>query len=639
MNIRKHKRVKFGVLKPILLILSLISTLGIKANTIEFNVEQSPNQTREIKGEVTDESGLPIIGATVLEEDSGNGTITDIDGKYIINVKPNSKLLFSYIGYLSQRVTITSQEKLNIRLKEDSKILDEVVIVGYGTQKKGSITGSVAGIDTKDLVKAPVSDLYISLAGKLPGLRVVTRSGMPGQSETEIDIRGFGNALIIVDGVPGDFSQLDPNEIANISILKDASAAVYGVQAANGVVLVTTKRGESGKTKVNFNSTFNWQRPTIYPKMVNAAEFVELTDEDKINKGQTPLYGPEELAKWRAGGQGYKSTDWYKEVARDWAPMQLYNVNVNGGSEKLKFFTSLGYLNQGGMWKSDDLRFDRFNFRTNVDAKLGAGFSTSVSLSGIKESKRSPSSTPGDIMAAIKRAYPVDEPYANGNKEYLAKNNNPYYHPVTLTEKDITGYSNQTRETFEGSISFNYDAGQFIKGLSANVKGYYSTIYIQNKTLFKKFHLYSYDDVSQEYNIEYTGSDPSSLFESNYRYQYKVFQGSINYEKTINKHDFNALFLVETKQNSGNDLGAYREFSIDVIDELNSGMDSNKDNNGTSWYTGNIGYIGRLNYNYDSKYLAEVSFRYDGSSNFPPEADGVSFLQFLLDGEFLRRVL
>ncbi|MDR3056925.1 MAG: TonB-dependent receptor plug domain-containing protein [Prevotella sp.] len=221
------------------------------------------------------------------------------------------------------------------------------------------------------IVKAPVSDLSNSLAGRLPGLRVVTRSGEPGYNASEIDVRGFGNALIIVDGVPSDFSQLDPNEIDNISVLKDASAAVYGVKAANGVVLVTTKKGVESRTKINFNSTFSWQRPTIYPDFVNAAQFAELTDEDTMNRGGTNfLFDPEELEKWRAGGPGYEGTNWKKLVQRDYAPQQQYNLNIRGGTEKLKYFASLGYLTQDGMWKSGANKFERYNVRSNVDAYI-----------------------------------------------------------------------------------------------------------------------------------------------------------------------------------------------------------------------------------------------------------------------------
>ena len=441
---------------------------------------------------------------------------------------------------------------------------------------------------------------------------------MPGQSETDIDIRGFGNALVIVDGVPGSFSQIDPNEIENISILKDASAAVYGVQAANGVVLVTTKRGESGKIKINFNSSFSWQRPTIYPKMANAAEFVELTDEDKINKGLAPLYGPEILAKWRAGGPGYESTDWYKEITRDWSPMQQYNANISGGNERLKFFTALAYTNQEGMWKSGDLKFEKMNFRANLDIKLVGGLSAYVSLYGRRENKNAPNAFIDEIIGAVQKAYPIYQPYANGNKDYMSYINSSYYHPVALTDKNITGYSNQMRENFEGSIQLNYDADKYVKGLSASLRGHYSTYYIHSNAFYKKFHLYSYDNTTESYNIEHTGSDSSRLYEINDRYQDKVFQGSINYQNTFQQHSINALFLVETRQGKDNNLGAYREFAIDAIDELSAGTDANKDNNGMSWYSGKIGYVGRINYNYASRYLAEVSFRYDGSSKFPP---------------------
>ena len=584
-----------------------------------YDISMSNQQQKQtLTGTVKDENNDPIIGATVVEQGTANGTITDIDGNYSISVAAGGRLTFSYVGYISQTVSIQSKKHIDVILVEDSKLLDEVVVVGYGTQKKGSVTGSVAGIDTQDIIKAPASDISTTLGGKLPGLRVVTRSGEPGTGAS-IDIRGFGSALIIVDGVPSNFQQIDPNEIENISILKDASAAVYGVQAANGVILVTTKRGKDGKTKVNFSSTFNWQRPTTYPKMVNAAQFVELTDEDKINRGQAPLYGPEELAKWRAGGEGYKSTDWYNETVRSWSPMQQYNLNVRGGTNKLSHFTSLGFINQEGMWKSGDLSFKRFNFRSNIDAQIKGGLSASVSISGRKEKRASQNASMNNIMAAMQRAYPTFSPYANGNKDNLEETNVPYFNSVAFTDKSVVCYNNLMCEVLEGAVTLNYDASKYIKGLSAKVNGYYKTSSYGSKRFAKEFNLHKFDEVKQDYYVSYVGNQPSNLSKQKSSYYNKVFQGSINYENTFaSHHNINALLLVETRQNKGDNLTGYREFAIDAIDELNAGVDLNKNTGGTSWYSGNIGYVGRLNYNYSGKYLAEASFRYDGSSNFPP---------------------
>lgn len=594
---------------------NIILTKNLKTQSLDQAIEQ---KKITVTGTILDDAGLPIIGATVMEEGTTNGTITDIDGNYSISVQKNAKLTFSYIGYNKQSISVNGKTSINISMKEDLRQLEEVVVVGYGTQKKGSITGAVSGIETQDIVKAPTTDISTSLGGKLPGLRVVTRSGEPGNSGAEVDIRGFGKALVIVDGVPSSFEQIDPNEIENISILKDASAAVYGVQAANGVILVTTKRGKDGKTKVNFNSTFNWQRPTIYPKMVNAAQFIELTDEDKVNRGEAPIYGPEELAKWKAGGPGYESTDWYGQTVRSWAPMQQYNVNARGGNEKLSFFSSLGYVNQEGMWKSKSLNFDRFNFRTNVDAKITDDFSASVSLSGRKEKRDAPSTDMNLTMASLQRVHPTHQPYVNGNKDYLSEVNVPFFNPLAQTDKSVVGYNKSTWEVFEGSLTLNYDASRYVKGLSAKVLGYYNSTNYLGTVFNKQFNLYKYDEAKEEYYPSYKGNDPSNIQKTNDKYENKVFQGSINYNNTFaQKHDVSALFLIETRQNKSSWFNAYREFAIDAIDELGSGVDENKNNNGSSGYSGNIGYIGRLNYGYDNRYLAEVSFRYDGSSKFP----------------------
>ena len=234
---------------------------------------QSSQSTIAVKGVVLDAAGLPIIGANVIEKGNGsNGAITDINGEFSFNVPQNATLLISYIGYATQEAKAIKNKILKIVLIEDSEILDAVVVVGYGMQKKANVTGSIAMTEGKELMRAPVANLTNSLTGRLPGIRTLNSSGEPGYNGADMDIRGFGAPLVIVDGVPGDFSQIDANEIENISILKDASAAVYGIQAANGVVLVTTKRGSENKTQINLSGSFSWQQPTILPDMVNAAQ-------------------------------------------------------------------------------------------------------------------------------------------------------------------------------------------------------------------------------------------------------------------------------------------------------------------------------------------------------------------------------
>lgn len=579
---------------------------------------------QQISGTVKDPLGEPIIGANIMEKGTTNGVITDINGKFSMFVTENSLLQISYIGYLNEEIrTKKTDGSIAIVLREDTKTLEEVVVVGYGTQRRGSVTGSVASADNKDIIKAPVADLTSSLAGRLPGVRAINRSGEPGYNGSEIDIRGFGAALIIVDGVPSEFSQLDANEIENISILKDASAAVYGVKAANGVVLVTTKKGKSEKTRINLNSTFSWQQPTIYPKMVNAAQYAELIDEDKMNRGLPVIYGPEELQKWREGAAGYKSTDWLKEVKKEYAPQQQYNLNVRGGKEDLKYFASLGYMEQQGMWKSGSNNYNRFNFRTNVDAKIALGFSTSISLSGRKETRNSPYSESSNssseyIMNAVQRNAPTFAPYANGNKLYPAETNVTAFNPIILTDKQYTGYYKEERKVFEGSLALNYDASTLVKGLNLKALYYYRFMGNTEKIFRKKYNLYKYNEANDSYAVSYVGNNPSRLRQNYKQYEYNTFQGSISYDRVFaEKHAVNGLFLFETKEGNDGWFQATREFIIDTIDELNAGVDANKNNSGSSYSEGSIGYVGRLNYAYDTKYLFEFSFRYDGSSKFP----------------------
>lgn len=596
------------------------SEIGFFGNLFSTTEDKSENDKIEISGIVVDNKDQqPIIGATVKVKGTTTGTFTDIDGRFTLNAESNSTLEITYMGYKTQQIVVeTSNTNLRIVLVEDLQELDEIVVVGYGTQRRGSIVGSVSNVSGETIVKAPVSDLSNSLAGRLPGLRVVTRSGEPGYNASEIDVRGFGNALIIVDGVPSDFSQLDPNEIDNISVLKDASAAVYGVKAANGVVLVTTKKGVESRTKINFNSTFSWQRPTIYPDFVNAAQFAELTDEDTMNRGGTNfLFGPEELEKWRAGGPGYEGTNWKKLVQRDYAPQQQYNLNIRGGTEKLKYFASLGYLTQDGMWKSRANKFERYNVRSNVDAYITKGLTTSISLSGRKENRDTPSTDAGVIMNSILRNHPTYYPYANGNPDYYAGTNVLHRHPMVISDQDMSGYHRNEKKIFEGSVTLNYDASEYVKGLSAKVMYYYRTRNELDDSFVKKYSLYTYNEASEAYNETYIGNDPSKLTKKNTNDDYKVFQGSISYNNTFaKKHELGGLLLVETREGVNNWFNASREYIIDVIPELGQGSSTNKNNDGSSSETGNIGYVGRLNYAYDNRYLLEFSFRYDGSSNF-----------------------
>ena len=312
-------------------------------------------QSRKITGTITDAKGEPLLGVNVVVKGTTNGTITDLDGKYVLEVEPNAILVISYIGYVTQQ-TPASGNVMNITLKEDTQNLDEVVVVGYGVQKRASVTGSVASLQAKDIATVKTPNVSNALAGKLPGLRAVQRSGAPGDDDASIDIRGFGNALVIVDGVERDFKQIDANDIESISILKDASAAVYGFKGANGVILVTTKKGEIGKPKINYNGYVGLQNITRYPEYYNGYEYATLYNEAQQNIGVSAPYSAEDLERFK---QGIGTTDWYDEVIRKTAPTTYHNLSVSGGAEKVKYFFSLGFTDQEGIYKSKAFNYKK----------------------------------------------------------------------------------------------------------------------------------------------------------------------------------------------------------------------------------------------------------------------------------------
>ncbi|TXE09149.1 TonB-dependent receptor [Gelidibacter salicanalis] len=582
----------------------------------------------EISGTVIDvETGMPIAGANVIAKGTSNGTMTDFDGNFDINVPSSSTLVISFLGYTTQEIVVTNSIVLNVNLKPEAAGLDEVIVVGYGTQRKGSVTAAVSQVDGDIVKKAPVANISNALAGRLPGLKITQRSGEPGYDGADINLRGFGNPLIIVDGVPRAFTSIDPNTIESISVLKDASAAVYGVRAANGVLLITTKTGKIGKPKITFNTYSGFQSPTRYPDLLNAAEFAELTDESQINQGRAPVYGQEELDKYRQNAPGYESTNWYDTVIKNNSPQNYYNLNVSGATEDVKYFMSTGYLSQEGMWKSGDTNYDRFNISSNLEAKITDNLTASMNISARLETRNFPGAGAGTLMSGILRNYPTYSPYADAEGKYFGLTNQAHQNVALLMNKDVSGYSEDKRKVFNGNLTLNYEF-PWVEGLSAKVRYAYGTNIRRTKDWSQKYNLYGYNEAKDSYDVVYIGNQPSSLqesyssgyYENGLPGNYNQFQGSLNYENTFNeKHKFKGLILFETLENEGDDFYASREFLLN-LDYLFAGLDENKNNGGSAYELASAGIVGRVNYEYDGKYLFEAGFRYDGSSKFPADS-------------------
>ncbi|MEO5997441.1 MAG: TonB-dependent receptor plug domain-containing protein, partial [Chitinophagaceae bacterium] len=324
---------------------------------------------KPMTGKITNEDGEALSGVNVTIKGSTVGTSTDAAGKYLINVATGKTLVFTYVGSDQQEIVVTNQKSLNVQLVSLASSLKDVVVVGYGTQKKATLTGAISSIKGEDIVTTKNENVQNMLTGKIAGVRVTQRTAEPGAFNNAFDIRGMGTPLVVIDGIPrtaDDLQRLDPNDIDNLSVLKDASAAVYGVRAANGVVLVTTKRGTSNKLELNYSGSYSWQIPSGLPSTVNAIDYMTLRNEAAMHNvsGGSPLFNDAQFDEYRTGKK--QSTDWYPLVFSKYAPQTMHNLSATGGNDKVTFYAGLGYQYQEGFFKSSDLNYTKYNLRSNV---------------------------------------------------------------------------------------------------------------------------------------------------------------------------------------------------------------------------------------------------------------------------------
>lgn len=584
------------------------------------------NAQIEINGTVTDvDTGEKLIGVNILIVGSTIGTTTDLDGKYsIIADEKSTSLQFSYTGYTSQTIEIGDEKVIDVALSS-GKLLDEVVIIGYGKQSKVKLTSSVSTVDKETLKKLPVPNVSNGLEGLASGLFVRQGSGEPGFSGSSFEVRNFGNALVIVDGSPGNLDDLDPNEIENISVLKDAAAAsVYGVQGGNGVVLVTTRKGKIGKPELNYSNQFTNTAFTQYPDFLNSIDYATVLNEGLINDGQNPFYTEEQIELFRNGRDliNYPNEDWKKLIFRDRGFQQRHNLNLTGGNEKMKYFLSAGYLDQGSNYTEDVLSYQQYNLRTNINADVSDFLNLQVNLAGRRRINEAPGYSAYDIFRELSRALPTNLAYYPDGTPAR-----PSFSPNHIIEgiKDFNaGYYRARNNNVDAKISLEWDAEQVgVRGLK--IKSYASLVnnVFYNKTWGKSYELYTLNRLTGEYD-EFIASPEGSFSETvltqstNYSNHY-VLQQSLNYERIFNNHSISGLLLGELQKVQGeNFLGRRQDFQSDLIDQLFAGSNENKDANGGEFRENRLGLVGRLSYDFKAKYFLEGSFRYDGSSRFAP---------------------
>jgi len=593
-----------------------------------------------LKGRILNEKGEPLTGASIRHKRGNKGTTTDARGEFSLSAKRGEVLLISYVGYAENQYIVGESRAVEVALKPlPGNNLNDVIVVGYGTQKKANVLGAVSAIKAEDLVVTKNENVVNMLSGKVPGLRIQQMSSEPGSFNTQYDIRGFGSSstnnpsppLIIIDGVPrgsGDLARMDPSEIDNVSVLKDASAAVYGVKAANGVILVTTKKGgrTNGKFNVTYSVNHSWQQFLDVPNPVNAVQYMQLWNENaqrnfgnNVNGNAPKAYSDSTIALYTSGK--LPSTNWMKAITRPLAPETQHNLNMSGGNDKVNYFFNLGYLTQGSLFKNNSINYNRWNFRSNVNVNFTNRLRGAALVSGFTDLKNAPNSAVWTIFKYAENLVPTDQPYANSNPKYpsLEPDN---ANPVVMTNSDMVGQNIFKNKNFQGQMNLEYDIPG-IPGLMAKAMYNYGYSVTDNTIVNKSFNLYTYNQGTQTYNATLVHS-PSTAQRQYYTNTNTLMQLSLNYKRQFGgAHNVSALALYEEQYNTGDNFQAQESFSLGIpyLFAGNSGDANyrivNQDKNGLIQFT-TRSVVGRFDYDYKGRYLAEFSFREDASSKFSP---------------------
>ena len=586
-------------------------------------------QANTVRGKITDVNGEPIIGASIAVKGSSNGTITDLDGNFSLNTPSSSSvLIISYVGYQAMEVSLNGRTSVDITLEEDSEILDEVVVVGYGTQKKATLTGSVSQLGGDDIRKMAPVNLTNTLAGKTAGVIANTRTGEPGEDNATILIRGKGtlgstDPLVVVDGIADrSFARLNPEDIESISILKDASAAIYGARAANGVILVTTKRGKEGKVRVNYSGNASFSQPTRIPEMLDAYQYATYVNEFDAAQGNSLTYSETAIAKILDGSDpiSYPNTNWWNEVAKDWATNTQHSLSISGGNEKTSFYVSAQYMYQDAIYKDSPQDYNQYQFTSNLDAQLNKSIKFSMDIMGRQEVRNRGVHTTENLFGYFLSTNPMSAPYyPNGLLRigYDGATNN-----AVLMVSDTPGTSKSTYNTLNLKPRLRIDLDIITQGLYAEGYAALDFKFNDGKTINTPYDIYSYSSATGEYTNHRDATGAISVNSWSNNSNVMTLNARLGYNRTFDEaHRLDAFVSYEQSKYKYNGLSGYRtNYISSALPDLDFGskVDADKDNGGSSNETARQNIFGRINYGYKDKYLAEFTLRYDGSMNFAP---------------------
>lgn len=577
-----------------------------------------------IRGQITDSAGLVLPGVSIIPKDRPSaGTTTDQDGRFVLSAPKGSVLLVRMIGYKPQEITVGEERNLSLVLASDISLLDDVVVVAYGTQKRANLTGSVAAVQTRDITVAPTGSTINTLAGRLPGLISQQSSGQPGRDQASINIRGFGQALWIVDGVESDFNNIDPNQIETISVLKDGAASIYGARAGNGVVLVTTKRGQDGKPDITLNSSYTLQGNTTMTDPVNSGQYAEITNLFYTNQGRPGPYTEEQIQKFYEGNDpAYPNTNWKKVATRPWAPQTQHNLSVRGGSERIKYFGFFGYLNQDPIWRKNGGGYKRYNLQSNLDAKVNDNLTIQLNLSAVNDARsqsvRGQGAGINTLWQDLWNSLPIYPETLPDPTKHSYANGQGVGSIALISNEEIAGYDRNNSQNLKGTFIADYKI-RAVDGLSAKAFINYDKTYISNKNFSKPFEFYTYNYDADAYTLAGSLGTQARLIYEDSQNRNITGQLSLNYDHVFNNdHHLSALALYEVIDYNTHLIQAGRDnFLTPAIEELFAGAVQTSLANSSATEMGRVSYVGRLNYAYKDKYLLESTLRADASAKFP----------------------
>ncbi len=613
-----------------------------KSETISASNAQ---QQKTITGKVVDSSGSPLPGVAVVVKGTTVGVVTDIDGNYTLDVPANaSTLSFSFIGMKQQEIAIGNQTEINVTLASEVTDLDEVVIVGYGTQKRANVVGSVTTVNGEKLAAIPAMNVSNAISGYLPGSVVIQQTGEPGQMRPRVLVRGRttlgGDAgtyasntapLVVIDGIPGrSMDEIDPNDVESLSILKDASAAIYGAQAANGVILIKTKSGVEGKPRLNYQFYSGMMTPTVIPEVTDATEYATMLSEYQTYQGKARRYTDKDIELFRSGVDPWEhpNTDWYGDLIEKWTNTSRHNVTLDGGANGMKYYVSFGYKTDDAIYKASSTKYKQYNIRTKLEMPINEWLKTNIELAGFLNDRQYPYKSADAIVGQSTRLVPTNWSYWPTKEGRYPGPDIEYGDNPVETQTFSAGVNDQKTYRVLSTFGATIDV-PFVKGLSLSGSYSFDLTNYYNKAFYQPWTLYypNWDQATRGSDGYITDMPLTptlrgiSTPENTERYERTINQTTmfnVNYVKTVGDHNMSFFAGYEQYQSDWNYFQGYRKYYISsIIQTMNAGNAKDQNLEGNASIYARKSVIGRATYDYQGKYLAEVVFRADGSLKFP----------------------